>query len=181
MIRHRVSHPGVGLVMERAVLKSRGCDRALLEGSSHCWSLICHWQDLAVQTRGTNMRVLSLALLPGGWNPSWCRNMLAACSAAEAASSLACVTGRWGGKEKVPRRALSLQQRAVVSQHGPVSFQVDNVNMILWKLAVADQLRSQGFTKSEQPPQKPSKRGEHLALGESQSRTESPGGEGAVC
>ncbi|CAM2120283.1 unnamed protein product [Caretta caretta] len=53
---------------------------------------------------------------------------------------------------------------------------VDNVKMILWKLAVADQLRSQGFTKSEQPPQKPSKRG-----GESQSRTESPGGEGAVC
>ncbi|CAM4614389.1 unnamed protein product [Caretta caretta] len=35
---------------------------------------------------------------------------------------------------------------------------VDNVKMILWKLAVADQLRSQGFTKSEQPPQKPSKR-----------------------
>ncbi|EMP39136.1 hypothetical protein UY3_03641 [Chelonia mydas] len=42
---------------------------------------------------------------------------------------------------------------------------VDNVNMILWKLAVADQLRSQGFTKSEQPPQKPSKRGSEEIAG----------------
>ncbi|XP_077165353.1 uncharacterized protein LOC143823192 [Paroedura picta] len=35
---------------------------------------------------------------------------------------------------------------------------VEDVKAILWKLAAADKLRSQAFVKTEQSPQKPSKR-----------------------
>ncbi|KAL8180982.1 UNVERIFIED_CONTAM: hypothetical protein K2H54_043392 [Gekko kuhli] len=73
------------------------------------------------------------------------RNLNSALSALEGGINQMQKAGRWaGGKE-------SLQDET------PENL-VEDVKTILWKLAAADKLRSQGFVKAEQSPQKPSKR-----------------------